>query len=66
MLILTNDMAEPAQQLDINKLHNVQVVEELMQLAIESDGPKILRRIFLSNTLKTAASVLNRIHASAL
>ena len=25
--------------------------------------PKILRRIFLSNTLKTAASVLNRVHA---
>ena len=28
-------------------------------------GPKIVRRTFLSNTLKAAASVLNRVHVSA-
>ena len=29
-------------------------------------GPKILRRSFLLNTLKAAASVLNSVHASAI
>ena len=67
-------MAEPAQPLNINTLHNVHVVEELIQLTIKSNaeiianshsGPKILRRTFLSNTLKAAESVLNNVHASA-
>ena len=31
-------MAEPAQPLDINALHNVYVVEELIQLTIVSDA----------------------------
>ena len=35
ILLHTNDMAEPAQPLDINTLHNVHVVEELIQLTIE-------------------------------
>ena len=29
-------------------------------------GPKMLRRTFLSNTLKAASSVLNRVHATFL
>ena len=66
-------MAEPAQPLNINTLHNVYVVEELIQLTIESNTEiiansywtKILRRIFLSNTPKAAASVLNSVNASA-
>ena len=36
MLLHTNDMAEPAQPLDINMLHNVQAVEELIQLTVIS------------------------------
>ena len=32
ILLYTNDMVEPVQPLDINTLHNVQVVEELIQL----------------------------------
>ena len=35
ILFHTNDMAEPAQTLDINTLHNVHVVEELIQLTIK-------------------------------
>ena len=31
-------MAEPAQPLDINTLHNVYVVDELIQLIIESNA----------------------------
>ena len=31
-------MAEPAQLLDFNTLHNVHVVEELIQLIIESNA----------------------------
>ena len=31
-------MAEPAQPMDINILHNVYVVEELIQFTIESDA----------------------------
>ena len=33
-----NDLAEPAQQLYINTLHNVYVVEQLIQLTIESNA----------------------------
>ena len=33
-LSLSNDMVESAQPLDINALHNVHVVEELIQLTI--------------------------------
>ena len=32
------DMAEPAQPLNINTLHNVYVVEKLIQLIIESNA----------------------------
>ena len=38
ILLHTNDMAEPAQPLDINTLYNVDVVEELIQLTIESNA----------------------------
>ena len=31
-------MAEPAQPLDINTLHNVHVVEELIELTIKSNA----------------------------
>ena len=31
-------MAEPAQPLDINTLHNVHVVEQLIQVTIESNA----------------------------
>ena len=34
----TNDMVEPAQPLNINTLHNIYVVEELIQLTIKSDA----------------------------
>ena len=37
MLPHTNDMAAPAQTLVINTLHTIQIVEELIQLAIISD-----------------------------
>ena len=37
-ILHTNDMAEPAQPLNINTLHNVHVVEELIQLTIESNA----------------------------
>ena len=37
ILLHTNDMAEPAQPLNINTLYNVYVVEELLQLTIESN-----------------------------
>ena len=36
ILLHTNDIAEPAQPLNINTLHNVYGVEELIQLTIES------------------------------
>ena len=36
MLLHTNGMAEPSQPLDINTLHNVHVVEELIQLTMSS------------------------------
>ena len=38
ILLHTNYMAEPAQHLNINTLHNVYVVEELIQLTIESNA----------------------------
>ena len=38
ILLHTNDMAEPAQPLDINTLHNVHVVQELIQLTIKSNA----------------------------
>ena len=38
ILLHTNDLAEPAQPLDINTLHNVHVVEELIQLTIKSNA----------------------------
>ena len=38
ILLHKNDMAELAQPLDINTLHNVYVVEELIQLTIESNA----------------------------
>ena len=38
MLLHTYDMAEPAQPLNINTLHNVYVVEKLIQLTIESNA----------------------------
>ena len=37
ILLHTNDMAEPVQPLNINTLYNVYVVEELIQLSIESN-----------------------------
>ena len=37
-LLHTNDMVEPAQPLNINTLHNIYVVEELLQLNIESNA----------------------------
>ena len=37
ILLLSNDMAEPAQPLDINTLHNVHDVEEFIQLIVGSD-----------------------------
>ena len=59
-------MAEPAQPLNINTLHNVYVVEELLQLTIESNVEIIANslctedlRTFLSNTIKAAVLVLN-------
>ena len=33
-----NDRSEPVQPLDINRLHNVNVVEQLIQLTIISDA----------------------------
>ena len=36
-------MAEPAQPMDINILHNVYVVEELIQFTIESDAEIIAK-----------------------
>ena len=70
ILLHTNDMTEQAQPLNVNTLHNVYVVEELIQLTIESNAEiitnsKILRRNFLSNTIKATVSVLNSVHASA-
>ena len=41
---LINDMAKSAQALNINMLHNVYVVEELIQLTIESNAKIIDRR----------------------
>ena len=38
ILLHTNDMARPAQPLDINTLHNVHVVEELIQLTTVSNA----------------------------
>ena len=38
ILLHTNDMAEPVQPLNINTLHDVYVVEELIQLTIESNA----------------------------
>ena len=38
ILLHTNDMAEPAQPLNINTLHNVYVVKELIQLTIDSSA----------------------------
>ena len=38
ILLHMNDMAEPAQPLNINTLHNIYVVEELIQLTIESNA----------------------------
>ena len=40
-LLHTNDMAESAQPLNTNTLHNVHVVEELIQLTIESNAEVI-------------------------
>ena len=65
-------MAEPEQPLNINKLHNVYVVKELIQLTVGSNAEiianslwiEILRSTFLLNTLKVDASVLNRFHSS--
>ena len=36
-LLHSSDMAEPAQPLDVNTLHNVYVVEEVIQLTVVSD-----------------------------
>ena len=56
ILLHTNYMAEPAQPLDINTLHNVHVVEELIQLTIESNAeirtvlfPRVLSIRYCSN-----------------
>ena len=38
ILLHSNDMAEPAQLLYINTLHNVYVVEELKQLIVGSNA----------------------------
>ena len=56
------------QPLVVNTLHNVYVVEKLIQLTVRSNvefiltrtEPKILLRTNLSNTLKAATAVLNR------
>ena len=72
ILLHRNDMAEPAQPLKL--------IRCLMSMSLRSSyssllnrmrkssptltGPRILRRTFLSNTLKAAASVLNSVHAS--
>ena len=37
ILLRRNDLAEPAQPLDIDMLHNIHVVEELIQLTIGSE-----------------------------
>ena len=65
-------MNELAQPLDVNTLHNICVVDKhssLLHRMWKSQptctGPEVLRRTFLSNTLKTAVKVLNRLHASA-
>ena len=42
-----NDMAESAQPLDINTLHNVQVVEELIQLTVISNAEIIAKSMLL-------------------
>ena len=60
ILLHSNDMAESGQALDVNTLHNVHDGKELIQFAV---GPKILRKTFLSNTLKAAASKFNSVHA---
>ena len=38
MLLLSSNIAEPAQPLYINTLHNVYVIEELIQLTIGSNA----------------------------
>ena len=38
ILLRTNHISEQAQLLDINTLHNIHVVEELIQLTIESNA----------------------------
>ena len=72
ILLHTNDMAEPAQPLDINTLHNVSMslrssysslLKRMRKSLPTRIGPKILCTTFLSNTLKAAASVLNNVHA---
>ena len=68
--IRSNDMVNPTQPLDVNTLHNIHVAEEFIQLTVGLDAEiiatsKILRKTLLSNIIKAAASVFNRVHASA-
>ena len=71
MLLHMNDIAEPAKPLFINMLHNVYVslrssysslLNRMWKSSSARTGPKILRTIFLLNTLKATASVLNWVH----
>ena len=59
-------MAQSAQPLNVNTLHNVQTVEELIQLTVESDVEIIANShetedfTYALNTLNATTSVLNR------
>ena len=63
-----NDMAEPEQPLNINTLHKVYVVEDHLQLTIESNAEIIancnddLIYNFSLEYSQAAASVLNSVH----
>ena len=65
ILLHMNDVAEPTQPMDINTLHKVYWLLNLMRKSSPNRIlPKIFWRTFLSKTLTTAASVLNGVHAS--
>ena len=70
--IHTNDMAKPAELLDINTLSNVHVIEELIQLLVGSDTVVIANSYRTKNPTQhfslehslAAASMLDSVHAS--
>ena len=66
-------MAETMQPLDINTLHNVNVVEELIQLIVKSDAEVIanshwskdLAKDFFLEYFQGCCIIANRMHAPA-